>query len=178
MITAHSGSPPHGRGKVKTSQKGLQGQRITPAWAGKRPTGNNPADQNRDHPRMGGEKPNRILWNNFKRGSPPHGRGKDRTEKHKQRRRRITPAWAGKSSLIGVTDIAPVDHPRMGGEKFGAVVRHCRVLGSPPHGRGKAYSTTTTTTSYRITPAWAGKSNNQPVATGFCRDHPRMGGEK
>ena len=86
---------------------------------------------------MGGEK-DRIDTDFGKGiGSPPHGRGKADYIPAGWFSAGITPAWAGKSPQCKREKPAPQDHPRMGGEKFGAVVRHCRVLGSPPHGRGK-----------------------------------------
>ena len=50
------GSPPRGRGKVELVQLLVVGDRITPAWAGKRSplTASKPTFW--DHPRMGGEK--------------------------------------------------------------------------------------------------------------------------
>ena len=127
---------------------------------------------------MGGEKNQLTSANLESLGSPPHGRGKETTNTKQRGLSRITPAWAGKRGQDHQGQPDGRDHPRMGGEKLNPFLPLKKEGGSPPHGRGKAYSTTTTTTSYRITPAWAGKSNNQPVATGFCRDHPRMGGEK
>ena len=90
------------------------------------------------------------------------------------------------------------DHPRIGGEKFGAYAKIWNEWGSPPRGRGKAGSPATGSVSPGITPAWAGKSYrvyhclascwNHPRNAGKrwddsaartqCRDHPRMGGEK
>ena len=68
---------------------------------------------------MGGEKPNRILWDNFKRGSPPHGRGKGSLIGRFGSRIGITPAWAGKRILKNAQKGGYWDHPRMGGEKGG-----------------------------------------------------------
>ena len=127
---------------------------------------------------MGGEKSSVQAGKARSPGSPPHGRGKDRTEKHKQRRRRITPAWAGKSSAL-LYDIAAFwDHPRMGGEKHTLLLRLQQVIGSPPHGRGKATINQLRQAFAGITPAWAGKSNAAVLDTSSTEDHPRMGGEK
>ena len=35
---------------------------------------------NQNHPRICGEKPNRLLWEHWKEGSPPHMRGKAKEE--------------------------------------------------------------------------------------------------
>ena len=57
-------------------------------------------------------------------------------------------------------------------------IQNSRLIGSPPHGRGKGFSSRWTGIGMRITPAWAGKrsKNNSQEKTGT--DHPRMGGEK
>ena len=111
------GSPPHMRGKVNRLAPALRNSGITPAYAGKSRVFNVLHCVIWDHPRICGEKPNRILWDNFKRGSPPHMRGKvlaaglynlvngitpayagkRNCELKKKNRRRITPAYAGKS---------------------------------------------------------------------------------
>ena len=71
-----SGSPPRMRGKVGSFQVVDVGLGITPAYAGKRFSSFPYVTQERDHPRVCGEKPNRIVWSDFKRGSPPRMRGK------------------------------------------------------------------------------------------------------
>ena len=54
------GSPPRGRGKVPGCLHfGLE-NRITPAWAGKRPRYAVERHTSRDHPRVGGEKTKKI----------------------------------------------------------------------------------------------------------------------
>ena len=71
------GSPPRGRGKAHLLNKIFPAIRITPAWAGKSLCVLSPHPLGQDHPRVGGEKPNRILWTEFRQGSPPRGRGKE-----------------------------------------------------------------------------------------------------
>ena len=66
----------------------------------------------------------------------------------------------------------------MGGEKSSSTGMRWAKLGSPPHGRGKAWHDIHGCLSARITPAWAGKSGITAIARKPRRDHPRMGGEK
>ena len=66
----------------------------------------------------------------------------------------------------------------MGGEKSLSVSSVWSRTGSPPHGRGKGTKVTRVWNSDRITPAWAGKSQQWPHMCGRSWDHPRMGGEK
>ena len=88
---------------------------------------------------MGGEKVALLLILPLTRGSPPHGRGKVFFFTDVNVYKGITPAWAGKSHLGAVLIVAGKDHPRMGGEKLLVLLSVGWWLGSPPHGRGKAF---------------------------------------
>ena len=111
------GSPPRRRGKAEQQATMDTVDRITPAWAGKRPSAPAGSSWARDHPRMGGEKcaPASILP--FSLGSPPHGRGKGPHLEKTAVRGGITPAWAGKRAASMRNPSLREDHPRMGGEK-------------------------------------------------------------
>ena len=111
------GSPPRGRGKVSNGIINAFGLRITPAWAGKRRQNPHRAPLHRDHPRVGGEK--FAVWGRYccTTGSPPRGRGKGYASKENYGKKRITPAWAGKSPNNIKKVIGAQDHPRVGGEK-------------------------------------------------------------
>lgn len=97
---ASLGSPPHGQGKDKAVFRGKLQKGITPAWAGKRGSGDQRGGRNRNHPRVGGEKPFLFYGGSSDSGSPPHGRGKVRTESKGGTERGITPAWAGKRRKV------------------------------------------------------------------------------
>ena len=56
------GSPPHGRGKGEPFMLLPLPPRITPAWAGKRCTRHDGSRDEKDHPRMGGEKTVCPFW--------------------------------------------------------------------------------------------------------------------
>ena len=65
----------------------------------------------------------------------------------------------------------------MGGENF-QVMRICpRSFGSSPRGRGKPSAYTRTRTSYRLIPAWAGKTGRRMSLDMAVPAHPRVGGE-
>ena len=127
---------------------------------------------------MGGEK----MWFRLRSiaylGSPPRGRGKDICRHPFAVETRITPAWAGKSSLYLVPVRASRDHPRVGGEKLPGAGYAYNDRGSPPRGRGKEIMVTLQDINARITPAWAGKSAQAWNAGEVDMDHPRVGGEK
>ncbi len=59
-VWSRTGSPPHGRGKVKILHACSKGVGITPAWAGKSSQRSQTTAISRDHPRMGGEKTKKI----------------------------------------------------------------------------------------------------------------------
>ena len=91
---------------------------------------------------------------------------------------RITPAWAGKSLMSGMSTGCQQDHPRVGGEKSVRLFCIPSRLGSPPRGRGKDECKCQALFENRITPAWAGKSGNVDLNVTTVKDHPRVGGEK
>ena len=107
---------------------------------------------------MGGEKNGKVRAALRWKGSPPRGRGK------------------------GILCLLPRsfcrDHPRVGGEKDTSLFHSVAVWGSPPRGRGKGVSYILLSEKFRITPAWAGKSQCQSEAQQRRKDHPRVGGEK
>ena len=131
------GSPPHARGKVSGGFPCQPHSRITPACAGKRMLGEWEARQNKDHPRMRGEKSSLRVPNPMGTGSPPHARGKGLIFCNGDAIYRITPACAGKSAPVSPLDRIGWDHPRMRGEKPGLLLYERFRLGSPPHARGK-----------------------------------------
>ena len=116
---------------------------------------------------MGGEKGRAVLGPVLGPGSPPRGRGKVTRLYALADLEGITPAWAGKSCVLGLCFELFKDHPRVGGEKAGRAPRVQQQPGSPPRGRGKAAEVTATESWTRITPAWAGKSND----SGFIRTY-------
>ena len=100
------GSPPRVRGKETEKSDCDDKRRITPACAGKRYAVPLYPPPLKDHPRVCGEKPDRILWEHWKEGSPPRVRGKADKASTWLGGKRITPACAGKSStslLAGIT---------------------------------------------------------------------------
>ena len=112
------GSPPHARGKVLSGLCVLNGDRITPACAGKSLLMLLMATRRRDHPRMRGEKKSAAYPITFKQGLPPHARGKAFRRNADIVTPGITPACAGKSQKAQNRGTRTQDHPRMRGEKL------------------------------------------------------------
>ena len=105
------------RGKAVACRVSSSGHGITPAYAGKS-----------------------LAFSAFSArelGSPPHMRGKAASSVRLAAPQRITPAYAGKRAFGSMGAEIPWDHPRICGEKVGVCYRRQRLLGSPPHMRGK-----------------------------------------
>ena len=177
-ISSPIGSPPHMRGKASgfSSSKGLK--RITPAYAGKSFPFFGIIRLHWDHPRICGEKLLVVIEPIAIQGSPPHMRGKADQRQGREPPGRITPAYAGKSSLALCVHHFHKDHPRICGEKQVSGLARSEPGGSPPHMRGKARPAAAPTSFFGITPAYAGKSRWKNTAALLSRDHPRICGEK
>ena len=134
-----AGSPPLARGKG-AEICGLQWQDgITPACAGKSLVHAVFCRAVRDHPRLRGEKPPSSFPRFSSSGSPPLARGKAALSVSKQRLTGITPACAGKRSLVHSLHGWFWDHPRLRGEKIRLLSFAHRARGSPPLARGKVH---------------------------------------
>ena len=172
------GSPPHMRGKVYSPSSPYITSGITPAYAGKRNEISFRWNGRKDHPRICGKSSQLRRWPGVMRdhpricgeksaltncllfplGSPPHMRGKVNEKKANGFDIRITPAYAGKSTLLCFPAEPGWDHPRICGEKRNSLLKLKGKLGSPPHMRGKASCLYFRVPLIGITPAYAGKS--------------------
>ena len=172
------GSPSHMRGKGTLSAALALAVGITPAYAGKRSSLCWTLHPIQDHPRICGEK---SIWAAdaiTSTGSPPRMRGKVHICSGLPSRRRITPAYAGKSVCALNVPFSPEDHPRVCGEKPRICHQLFGCLGSPPRMRGKGLCRTEPKLRKRITPAYAGKRFAELGWSESRRDHPRVCGEK
>ena len=96
-------------------------QRITPAYAGKSLCSPSVIRNCADHPRLCGEKLQKIIsWIKY-RGSPPPMRGKVLDGYKDNPYYRITPAYAGKRIDACNASNVQQDHPRLCGEKARSV---------------------------------------------------------
>ena len=128
------------RGKVAADLVTVYFDRITPAYAGKSRKAACFLPLPWDHPRLCGEKKKCSVETMHLKGSPPPMRGKGSTLGAARERRRITPAYAGKSTWKYMPFVTLQDHPRLCGEKFNCFPKFRRRLGSPPPMRGKGKS--------------------------------------
>ena len=160
-----NGSPPHARGRLTNVDFALF--------------------EEQDHPRMRGEDAFGSTIVIESSGSPPHARGRHSIEEYVEANRRITPACAGKTDTPAFNEFAYLDHPRMRGEDvdcrrqsqhdpgsprmrgedFGLGTPRASGPGSPPHARGRPAHAVCGPGPVRITPACAGKTNENPRET-------------
>ena len=152
--------------------------RITPAYAGKRSTPSRFPKKQQDHPRLCGEKTLLLSGDDLGVGSPPPMRGKEGDDYAGIAKARITPAYAGKSSLILSHKLIQKDHPRLCGEKLVETSDAEMSEGSPPPMRGKGPAADRCVGATGITPAYAGKRTVKKQKKAFTKDHPRLCGEK
>ena len=146
------------RGKQNLLTATYSENRITPAGAGKTNTLLIPKVKHQDHPRRCGENAPQGAGIIPLMGSPPQVRGKLTDSALLARLKRITPADAGKTHLIGINQSLCWVHPRGCGENRESKQQARREMGSPPRMRGKPSGITGVTTEKRITPADAGKT--------------------
>ena len=175
---ANLGSPPRMRGREARNPPGTPGTRITPAYAGKRPTSASPRLSPEDHPRVCGEESLNRFQGLVKFGSPPRMRGRVTKYVCKPQGVGITPAYAGKSYIEKAKELPPRDHPRVCGEEAYSKVIAGSLWGSPPRMRGRARGIDARKRPDWITPAYAGK---RPMFSGPLQatgDHPRVCGEE
>ena len=88
-------------------------------------------------------------------------RGKPKFCSRSRRTARITPADAGKTNTVAVTCAVKRDHPRGCGENLLKLHVAGEFKGSPPRMRGKQVFSNFFVSLLGITPADAGKTNNQ-----------------
>ena len=166
------------RGKAVSGQSPPTRYRITPAYAGKSGRGSTSCFLYRDHPRLCGEKLERIRLYKPDSGSPPPMRGKVYAAVSMPDTVGITPAYAGKSQHGERDSGKSEDHPRLCGEKHISNIFLVPSRGSPPPMRGKEYLRYSCRNRSRITPAYAGKRSGDCFWFCCIWDHPRLCGEK
>ena len=172
------GLPPRGRGRAASGGLVALQYRITPAWAGKSPSGGVSATVQEDYPRVGGEERPPQAAQRKEEGLPPRGRGRAGEGDRADVAGGITPAWAGKSHRRPNPPHRQPDYPRVGGEEE-RVGRAGRERGGlPPRGRGRVTCRLATWRLSGITPAWAGKRRGGFAWRHLEGDYPRVGGEE
>ena len=176
--TAPSGSPPRMRGKERLLPEKHTSSGITPACAGKSSTATRAARSTGDHPRVCGEKTARVLGGYKPAGSPPRMRGKGGDGGMGQHHHRITPACAGKSTVLGRIIAIGWDHPRVCGEKPALAAMVSYLVGSPRVCGEKKKGGSPEKSGLGSPPRMRGKVTKLNTNSQGGKDHPRVCGEK
>ena len=155
---SHLGSPPHTRGTPVGGESSVPAIRITPAYAGNTIQGLKCHIMLWDHPRIRGEHFLIPLLIASVLGSPPHTRGTRKFSSFIFNSFRITPAYAGNTSVIQKSVIYKEDHPRIRGEHILSIHQAVEPKGSPPHTRGTRIKDSLLDGLKGITPAYAGNT--------------------
>ena len=176
------GSPPHSRGRPLDACARACESGITPAFAGKASPRTSHPRYARDHPRIRGEGDGEGKNPDMDGGSPPHSRGRRLHGRSPELLLGITPAFAGKADAVRMEieergDHPRIrgkagrcyrlwarrgDHPRIRGEGRKVRLEPTRILGSPPHSRGRLAEGHVPLDGLGITPAFAGKAGVRP----------------
>ena len=130
------GSPPLARGipTIRPAWSWLAG--ITPACAGNTSLPVSNGITLWDHPRLRGEYPLTIRYDNGVEGSPPLARGIPNQLKVTDGTTGITPACAGNTNELSQKSPRIEDHPRLRGEYELTNTNYWVIVGSPPLARG------------------------------------------
>ena len=107
---------------------------------------------------MCGKNERKCRWRPGGRGSPPRVREERVRMPGDKSRSGITPACAGRTVVIQPQYLPFWDHPRVCGKNFLLYLSEQAVAGSPPRVREEHAVAPFTRTSYRITPACAGRT--------------------
>ena len=110
-------------------------------------------------------------------GSPPHVREGRKDIYFLNQSMRITPACAGRTSVLDNKNVKSRDHPRMCGKDLYRQASDLCPRGSPPHVREGLESKSKILSFFRITPACAGRTLTKGNSIFPLRDHPRMCGK-
>ena len=153
------GSPPLARERRGISRRVLNNGRITPACAGKTVEFGVSMTQQQDHPRLRGKDLSTPLRLGKRLGSPPLARERHSLSTFLRYLPRITPACAGKTSILKYLAESSRDHPRLRGKDSSSSYTPRAQEGSPPLARERPALTIPLNSALRITPACAGKTS-------------------
>ena len=172
------GSSPRGRGTPAPALGDALHQRFIPAWAGNACTAPATLSRLTVHPRVGGERRSCSGSDRLIGGSSPRGRGTQSLYRHGGYPGRFIPAWAGNARAWCCAAPTPAVHPRVGGERGGALAAAVWLFGSSPRGRGTLSPMARLFVVVRFIPAWAGNAMLSKVPASPSAVHPRVGGER
>ena len=150
---------------------------ITPARAGKTHLSIYNAKKCRDHPRSCGKDYYKEVVPRKYPGSPPLVRERQIASLSLRRFYRITPARAGKTTIVLLSISGLKDHPRSCGKDPSSASKPIASSGSPPLVRERRACAHMFSCRVGITPARAGKTLSFSIYSVASQDHPRSCGK-
>ncbi len=171
------GTPPRRRGGRQSWSRNDDGDRNTPASAGRTAPPCPSSGRSPEHPRVGGEDPDSLSAADRTCGTPPRRRGGHQPLRRGRLVDRNTPASAGRTTLRLRSAARHAEHPRVGGEDAGLVPVPAEQQGTPPRRRGGLLRVPRGWCSDRNTPASAGRTTRAALGCRRSAEHPRVGGE-
>ena len=172
-----AGSSPLTRGKLVSRTQVGDVVGLIPAHAGKTPRPRDARKSCTAHPRSRGENSDASGQRGLVGGSSPLTRGKLARADHRDIRRGLIPAHAGKTSVGHEVRRDDRAHPRSRGENCRADNAPALINGSSPLTRGKPAARADPAPSSGLIPAHAGKTRRGSRAGSRQGAHPRSRGE-
>ena len=171
-----SGAPPRARGGQPAAGQRLGVLRSTPACAGRTAVAARSVPAGPEHPRVRGADVVRSPKSTFIFGAPPRARGGRRHPVDHGRRRRSTPACAGRTRWECSASCPRSEHPRVRGADATIAAHWSRTGGAPPRARGGLADLAVSAGHRRSTPACAGRTAPGRSPTAPLPEHPRVRG--
>ena len=170
------GSPPLTREPLRLCHRIIRIGGITPAYAGTTAGSRRRYLGAEDHPRLRGNHRRRRACRSLSLGSPPLTREPQCCVPCGEQACRITPAYAGTTTIWPFSQLSCRDHPRLRGNHAAKFWKTCPIAGSPPLTREPLAYHTKTVPSCGITPAYAGTTSMKRLLISLHWDHPRLRG--
>ena len=178
MNSKPAGSSPHTRGTHDIEAHWRFHYRFIPAYAGNAATLRASCASVSVHPRIRGERLRRSIDTHGRQGSSPHTRGTPNGRNTPKNQPRFIPAYAGNAHPLRACIRSESVHPRIRGERLGAIREHVESLGSSPHTRGTHTSRGADGFGTRFIPAYAGNAVATAPVAAAAAVHPRIRGER
>ena len=129
-----------------------------------------------NHPRIRGVHSYYIGNAGLMSGSSPHTRGPPGASSLVHVYDGIIPAYAGSTSCMDSPGSLSWDHPRIRGVHILSEPSMGHCVGSSPHTRGPLRTCRFVLVRIRISPAYAGSTQQDMISFRHTRDHPRIRG--
>ena len=171
------GTSPRTRGKLRGVRGAFFCGGNIPAHAGKTRGRERQRGEPREHPRARGENNYPRLLPDWRYGTSPRTRGKQKPGALVPASGGNIPAHAGKTRIFNTESQFEKEHPRARGENREAAHQVQASDGTSPRTRGKHFRPIKVKFSARNIPAHAGKTNVYDATIDTTEEHPRARGE-